>query len=75
MEVGSFLILTVLIARASAVDGAAHQLVLHLVNVSFLPAHALGEAAAVLVGQAVGANRDALVSLLSISLPIRLTDD
>ncbi len=62
MEVGSFLILTVLVARISAVDGAAHQIVLHLVNVSFLPAHALSEAAAVLVGQAVGANRDQLVA-------------
>jgi MATE family multidrug resistance protein len=62
MEVGSFLILTLLVARMSAVDGAAHQLVLHLVNVSFLPAHALAEAAAVLVGQAVGANRDRLVA-------------
>ena len=62
MEVGSFLILTVLVARMSAVDAAAHQMVLHLVNVSFLPAHALAEGAAVLVGQAVGANRDALVS-------------
>ncbi|MEO7733418.1 MAG: MATE family efflux transporter [Kofleriaceae bacterium] len=61
MEVGAFLILTVMIARMSAIDGAAHQLVLQLVNVSFLPAHALAEAAAVLVGQAVGANRDALV--------------
>jgi len=61
MEVGSFLILTVMIAGMSAVDGAAHQLVLHLVNVSFLPAHALGESAAVLVGQAIGANRDGLV--------------
>jgi MATE family multidrug resistance protein len=62
MEVGSFLILTVMVARMSAVDAAAHQMVLHLVNVSFLPAHALAEAAAVLVGQAVGANKDALVS-------------
>jgi MATE family multidrug resistance protein len=61
MEVGSFLILTVLVARMSAVDGAAHQMVLHLVNVSFLPAHALAEAAAVLVGQAVGAGKDSLV--------------
>ncbi len=61
MEVGSFLILTILIARMGAVDGAAHQLVLHLVNVSFLPAHALAEAAAVLVGQAVGAGKDVLV--------------
>lgn len=61
MEVGSFLILTVLVARMSAVDGAAHQMVLHLINVSFLPAHALAEAAAVLVGQAVGAGKDHLV--------------
>ncbi len=61
MEVGAFLILTVLVARMSAVDGAAHQMVLHLVNVSFLPAHALAESAAVLVGQAVGANKDHLV--------------
>jgi MATE family multidrug resistance protein len=62
MEVGSFLILTVMVARMSATDGAAHQMVLQLVNVSFLPAHALAEAAAVLVGQAVGANKDVLVS-------------
>jgi MATE family multidrug resistance protein len=61
MEVGAFLILTVLVARMSAVDAAAHQMVLHLVNVSFLPAHALAEAAAVLVGNAVGAGRDELV--------------
>ena len=61
MEVGAFLILTVLVARMSAVDAAAHQMVLQLVNVSFLPAHALAEAAAVLVGQAVGASQDALV--------------
>jgi len=44
MEVGAFLILTILVARMSATDGAAHQLVLHLINVSFLPAHALAEA-------------------------------
>ena len=65
MEVGAFLLLTILVARMSATDGAAHQLVLHLINVSFLPAHALAEAAAVLVGQAVGANRDALVPVVA----------
>jgi len=65
MEVGSFLILTVLVARMGAIDAAAHQMVLHLINVSFLPAHALGEAAAVLVGQAVGANRDGLVPVVA----------
>ena len=65
MEVGAFLILTVLIARMSATDGAAHQMVIHLVNVSFLPAHALAESAAVLVGQAVGANKDHLVPIVA----------
>ena len=65
MEVGAFLILTVIIAQSSAIDGAAHQMVLHLVNVSFLPAHALAEGAAVLVGQAVGANKDHLVPLVA----------
>lgn len=61
MEVGAFLILTLLVARMSAVDAASHQMVLHLINVSFLPAHALAEGAAVLVGQAVGAGRNELV--------------
>jgi multidrug resistance protein, MATE family len=61
MEVGAFLILTLLVARMPPVDAAAHQMVLHLINVSFLPAHALAEAAAVLVGQAVGAGRNDLV--------------
>ena len=61
MEVGAFLLLTLLVGRMSAIDGAAHQMVLQLVNVSFLPAMALSEAGAVLVGQAVGAARDDLV--------------
>jgi MATE family multidrug resistance protein len=65
MEVGAFLLLTLMIAGMSATDAAAHELVLHVINVSFLPAHALAEAAAVLVGQAVGANRDALVNVVA----------
>ena len=40
---------------------AAHQIALQLCHFSFLPAMALGEAASVLVGQAVGANEDDLV--------------
>jgi MATE family multidrug resistance protein len=61
MEVGSFLILTAVVAGMSSADGAAHQLVLQVVNVSFLPAHAIAEATSVLVGQAVGAGRFDLV--------------
>ena len=61
MEVGAFMLLTGIIARMSSAEAGAHQMVLHLINVSFLPAHALAEAAAVLVGQAVGAGRHGLV--------------
>ncbi len=61
MEVGSFLLLTATVARMSSADGAAHQMVLQIVNVSFLPAHAIAEATSVLVGQAVGAGRYELV--------------
>jgi len=61
LEVGAFLLLTLIIAQMSATDAAAHQLVLQLSHVSFLPAHALAEAASVLVGNAVGAARRDLV--------------
>ncbi len=61
LEVGAFLLLTAIIAQMSATDAAAHQLVLQLSHVSFLPAHALAEAASVLVGNAVGAARLDLV--------------
>jgi MATE family, multidrug efflux pump len=62
MEVGAFSILTAMVATMSSTDAAAHLMVLHVINVSFLPAHALAEAASVLVGQAVGAGRYELVS-------------
>jgi len=66
MEVGSFLLLTATVARMSSADGAAHQMVLQIVNVSFLPAHAIAEATSVLVGQAVGAGRYELVRRVAI---------
>jgi MATE family multidrug resistance protein len=50
LEVGSFLILTSILAGLSAADAGGHQLVLQLTHLSFLPAHALAEAASVLVG-------------------------
>lgn len=61
LEVGAFMALSLVVAQMGSADGAAHQLVLQLSHVSFLPAHALAEAASVLVGQAVGAGRLALV--------------
>jgi MATE family multidrug resistance protein len=61
LEVGSFAMLTLAVATFSEVDMAAHQIALQVVHFSFMPCLAVGEAASVLAGQAVGADRDDLV--------------
>jgi MATE family multidrug resistance protein len=61
LEIGAFATLVAILARISEVDLAAHQVALQLIHFSFLPALAIGEAASVLSGQAVGAGRDQLV--------------
>lgn len=60
-NVASFTALVTLLARVSDADLAAHQIA-HQVNLfALLPMMAIAEAAAVLTGQAVGANEDHLV--------------
>jgi MATE family multidrug resistance protein len=61
LEIGAFAMLAALIAALSEVQMAAHQIALQVIHFSFLPAYAVAEAASVLGGQAVGANRDDLV--------------
>jgi MATE family multidrug resistance protein len=61
LEVGSFAILSLLISAMSDAEMAAHQIAIQVIHFSFLPAFAVAEAAAVLVGQAVGAWQLALV--------------
>lgn len=61
LEVGAFLLLSLLISLLSEVQMAAHQIAIQVIHLSFLPAFAVAEAAAVLAGQAVGADRDDLV--------------
>jgi MATE family multidrug resistance protein len=61
LEFGSFALLSFLISHLSEVEMAAHQIALQIIHFSFLPAFAVGEGAAVLAGQAVGADRDDLV--------------
>jgi MATE family multidrug resistance protein len=61
IEMGCFAVLTVMVSRYSVRHMAAHQITLQVLHFSFLPALALGEAAAVLAGQAVGARREGLV--------------
>lgn len=57
LGVGSFAVFTALLGRVGAIDLAAHIIAIRIVSVSFLPGHAVSEAASVLVGQAVGAAR------------------
>jgi MATE family multidrug resistance protein len=61
LESGSFVLLAAMLASLSEVEMAAHQIAIQVIHFSFLPAFAVAEAASVLAGQAVGANRDALV--------------
>jgi multidrug resistance protein, MATE family len=65
LEVGSFATLTLAISGFSEADMAGHQIALQIAHFSFMPCVAIGEAAAVLSGQAVGADRDDLVRLLA----------
>lgn len=61
LEVGAFSCLAAMVAAMSEVQMAAHQIALQVIHFSFLPAFAVAEAASVLAGQAVGADRDDLV--------------
>ncbi len=60
-NVGSFTLLVTLLARVGDTDLAAHQIANQLNLFALLPMFAFAEAAAVLTGQAVGANEDALI--------------
>jgi multidrug resistance protein, MATE family len=61
LEIGSFSLLTIMVSAMSEIEMAAHQIVLQVLHLAFLPVSAVGEAGSVLAGQAVGANRDDLV--------------
>jgi MATE family multidrug resistance protein len=65
LEVGAFALLTGIFASMSEIDVAAHQIALQVAHFSFLPAFALGEAASVLAGQAVGAKSYRLVKVVA----------
>ena len=65
LEVGSFAMLAAMVAALSETQMAAHQIALQVIHFSFLPAFAVAEAASVLAGQAVGANRDYLVTQIA----------
>lgn len=57
LEMGSFVAFTSMITFVGPVSLAAHIIVVRICSISFLPGHAIGEAAGVLVGQFIGAKR------------------
>jgi len=57
LEVGSFLAFAGILAVVGEDHLAAHVIVIRILSFSFLPGYAIHEAAAILVGQAVGAGR------------------
>lgn len=61
LEMGSFALLTAIVSSMGETQMAAHQIALQVIHFSFLPTVAIAEAASVLAGQAVGADRDELV--------------
>ncbi|MBT6175833.1 MAG: MATE family efflux transporter [Deltaproteobacteria bacterium] len=65
LEMGSFTLLAVMISRLDEVEMVSHQVALQVIHFAFLPAVAFGEAASVMVGEAVGASRDKLVTPIS----------
>lgn len=65
LEVGSFALLALIIARLGSAQMAAHQIALQVIHFCFLPAFAVSEAACVLAGNAVGARRDDLVPVVA----------
>ena len=67
LELGSFALLAVMVSRLGETEMAAHQIALQVIHFSFLPAVALGEAASVLAGEAVGARRLELVNRVARS--------
>lgn len=78
LEVGSFTVFASILAHVGAIDLAAHVVAVRIVSVSFMPGHAIGDAAGVMVGQFIGADvrersRHAFRSALKLSIAIMWT--
>lgn len=57
MEIGAFTLLTVIVAQVGDIALAAHQIVLQTLHFAFLPIIATGEAASIMVSEALGAGK------------------
>ena len=64
LEMGSFTTMVVLLTNLSELDGAANQIAIQILHFGFLPCMAIGQAASVMAGQAIGARRRDLVHVV-----------
>src|SRR5690606_37959212 len=65
LDMMAFAAVPLLLSRVGPVEVAAHQIVLQICLLSFLPLHALSDTIAVLISQAVGANLKALAEAVN----------
>ncbi len=74
LGVMGFTVFTAFLARLGTVELAAHQIAIRVVSVSFLPGHGIGQAAAILTGQRVGARQfDAVNEVVWAALRVAWT--
>jgi len=67
LEMGSFVVFSAMITHVGSMELAAHVIVVRICSISFMPGHAVSEAAGVLVGQFVGADRPHLARPVIVS--------
>ena len=67
LGIAAFASLVLLVARMGAPELAAHQIALQITHIVFMPSVAIGEAASVLTGNAVGAHRNSNVRRIARS--------
>ena len=65
LEMGAFATMVVMLTNLSELDGAANQIAIQVLHFGFLPCMAIGQAAAVLAGQAVGAGQRDWVQVIA----------
>lgn len=65
LEMGAFTTMVVMLNNLSELDGAANQIAIQVLHFGFLPCMAIGQAASVMAGQALGAGQRALVNVVA----------
>lgn len=65
LEIGSFSLLTIFLARMPELELAAHQIAIQVIHFTFLPAIGVSETVSAMAGQAIGARRLRMVGVVT----------